>query len=336
MSIRRRDFLTLAAAAPLAWGPAPLAFAVARDPLVVATGMASGEAPPATRGAYEQAIRDGADILAANLFPTKEGVLVVRPSHELSTSTDIATRAEFAARKQRRAVGQVTAEGWFTEDFTLAELRTLVCGDAGKRRAGAPVDPARGILTFEDLTAVARAGCVRTGRTIGVQAAISHSAYFSGLDLAVEPRLADSIRTTGYNARAAAMVVASAEPDALRTIGEMTRVRRVLRVSAGGPPPSLSAVHGVAESIAPDASLLIDVSQPKAPAPTPLIAEAHAVGLGVQAWAAGAGFPPAPMRPGDARRLMSILYAAGVEAVAGDQAGTVARARSDILPRDSD
>ena len=69
MSIRRRDFLTLAAAAPLAWGPTPLAFAVARDPLVVATGMASGEAPPATRGAYEQAIRDGADILAANLFP---------------------------------------------------------------------------------------------------------------------------------------------------------------------------------------------------------------------------------------------------------------------------
>jgi len=340
MTPTRRDIAALTLGLPLAWSlTGPARSALARDPQVIAGGGAVGDSAAGTSGAYDQAIRDGADFLASDFFPTKDGALVARPDHELSASTDVATRQEFAYRRQNLTVDGRERTGWFIEDFTLAELKTLVCGGPGGKRRGAAADHL--ILTFEEVVAVARAGSVRMARVVGVQAAMPHSGYFAGLDMAQEPRLANAIRGAGYNSPAAAMLVASDDPQSLKTIGDLTRARRVLRLGAAGPagpPEDLAAMRAQAEAVAADPGALLDFADPKAVPPTGFIAAAHAAGLAVHAWTSdpAAAFPPPPFRPGDARRLMAALFAAGCEAVVGDLASPIARARDQATPRDRD
>lgn len=339
MTPTRRDFAALTLGLPLALGAAPPAWALPRRGLVIASGGAAGDSPAATAGAYDQAIRDGADFLAADFFPTKDGSLVARPDHELSSSTDVAARPEFASRRQSRQVDGRERSGWFIEDFTLAELKTLVCGAPGaRRRGGAAVGPSRAILTFDEMVGIARAGSVRTARVIGLQAGIAHSAYFTGLDLAPGPPLATAIRVAGYNAPAAAMFVASRDADALRTMGELTRARRVLRVDGkeAADAASLTTLRANAEAIATDTGALLDLAAAKTTPATSLIADAHAAGLAIHAWTSGPDitFPPPPFRTGDARRLLAALFAAGCDAVVGDLAAPIARARDDATPRD--
>jgi glycerophosphoryl diester phosphodiesterase len=226
------------------------------------------------------------------------------------------------------------AGSWAEPNDPAGSPRISIC----QRRGGRTGDGGgHAILTLEDLIAVARAGSVRTARVIGVHASMVHPAYFAGLDLAVEPRLASVIRSAGYNAPAAAMFVASPEINALKTIGELTRARRVLRIAADTPAPTaLTAILAHAEAMAVGADLLLDLSSARTLPATPLVADAHATGLAVQAWTndADTPFPPPPLRSGDARRLLAALFAAGVDAVAGDLAGPIVRARDDAAPRD--
>ena len=138
------------------------------------------------------------------------------------------------------------------------------------------------------------------------------------------------------------MVVAAEDPDVLRTLGELTRVRRAMRLRAGPAgadqrsPDGLKAIRGFAEAIAVDPALLIDLAQPTTAPPLAMVADAHAAGLTVQAWTvpdAGAVFPPPPFRPGDARRIFAALFTAGCDAVAGDNALLIARGRDDVTLR---
>lgn len=328
----RRDFAALSLAAPLALGLAGRARAQARPVQVIAAGGASGEVAAGTREAYQLAIRDGADVLAAGLVPCQDGTLFVLPDPELSLATDIAGRPAFHDRRRELMIDGKARLGWFVQDFTAAEVKTLSRLPPETRRRGrtpAPAPP----LAFEDLIAIARAGSVATARVIGVQAGMVRPAFFAGQDLAIEPRLASAIRLAGYNAPAAAMVVASDDGEALKTLGALTRARRALRLHADAAAPptpkALAAIRAVAEIIAPDFPLILDLANAKLTPPTALIADAHAAGLAVQAWtAADAGpFPPPPFRPGDARRLLAALIAAGPDAVAGDLAAPIARAR---------
>ncbi len=340
MTLSRRDFAALSLAAPLAWSLAPPVRALARTPLVIAAGAATGDAPASTRVAYDLAITAGADVIAASVFPTRDGWLVALPGADLAATTDVAARPEFADRRKVRSIDGHDVPGWSVEDFTLAELKALVCVTPGAKRRGP--DAGRTILTFEELMATARAGSVRMARVIGVEVRIVEAARWAALDLAVEPRLATAIRTAGYNFPAAAMVVAAEEPDALRTLGELTRVRRAMRLRAADgagqrSSDGLKAIRGFAEAIAADSALLIDLAQPKTIPPLGLVADAHAAGLTVQAWTApdaGAVFPPPPFRAGDARRIFAALFAVGCDAVAGDNAALVARGRDDAASRD--
>ena len=312
MQPSRRDVSTLVFAAALA----PIAArAQTPAPLVIARGGAAGDAPEATRGAYDQAIRDGADFLEATLAVSKDGVLVVRRDNELSTTTDIATRADFAARRATRAIGGVERSGWFAEDFTLAELKTLICGPVGARRGRGEAPPA--IMTFQEVMDTARAGCIRTARVIGVYAAVPRPAYLASLGLALEPRVADAIRKGGYDALAAAMIVICSDRDALQALARLTRVRRVLRL---GPETTvdLAGARAVAHGVAPDLTRIVDGTTPRRPAATPFIADAHAAGLVVHAWAA----------PADPQGLMETAFAAGVDAVSADLARAAVKARA--------
>ncbi len=308
----RRDVSTLVFAAALA--PIP-ARAQLREPLVIARGGAVGDAPEATLGAYDQAIRDGADFLEATLAVSKDGVLVVRRDNELSITTDIATRAEFSGRRATRMIGGVERSGWFAEDFTLAELKTLICGPVGARRGRGETPPA--ILTFQEVIDTARVGCVRTARVIGVYAALPQPAYFAGLGLALEPRVAEAIRKGGYDALAAAMIVISADREPLRALTRLTRVRRVLRLGSETT-VDLAGARAVAHGVAPDLTRIVDATTPRRPTATTFVAQAHAAGLFVHAWAA----------PADPQALMETAYAGGVDAVSADLSRVAVKARA--------
>ncbi len=342
MTPTRRDLAAVMLAAPLAWGLAGPARALPRVPLAICGGR--GGADGASQGAFEAAIRDGADMLAAAFAPSKDGALLALPDLELSSFTDVAAQVAFAGRRRSLMIDGAPRVGWFPHDFTLAELRTLSRAPAGGRPRGAPAGHA--ILTFEDVVAIARAGSIRTARVVGVEATMIRPAAFAAMDLALEPRLAEAIRVAGYNFAAAAMIVASDEPGALRTIGELTRARRVLRLSSPAVdarsmstmmPAALKSLRAVAEGVAAPPGLLLDLTAAKGAPATPLIADAHAAGLTVQAWTSGPeGFPPPPLRPGDARRLLIALFAAGVDAVEGAAAEPIVRARWDALPETRD
>ena len=335
MTPTRRDLAALCLAAPLGWALGGTARAAAGQPLVIATGAGAADVPEGTAGAFDQAIHDGADVIAADFVPTKDAILVALPDHELSAATDVAGRSEFASRRQTRSVDGEDRTGWFAEDFTVAELKTLVRGGSGRLRRGAKTAP-HAILTFEEVVAVARAGSVRTARVIGVDAGLSRSAYFAGLDLAVEPLLANAIQVAGYNSPAAAMFVSSADPASLKLVGERTRARRVLPLAAkdveasgAGSADGLKAIRAYAEVLAPDAGLLLDISSPKKVTTSALMADAHAAGLAVHAWALAASFPPPPFKAADTQRLLAALYAGGADAVAGDHPLLIGRARDE-------
>ena len=172
---RRAAALVAAAGLMLAAMPLP-----ASPVLVIAHRGASGERPEHTLEAYRLAIAQGADVIEPDLVPTRDGVLVARHENALSGSTDVADRAEFAARKTRKRIDGVWIEDWFAEDFTLAELRTLRARETrpAERPGSAAFDGRFGIATFAEVLALAKEEGERTGRPIGVYPETKHPTYF--------------------------------------------------------------------------------------------------------------------------------------------------------------
>jgi glycerophosphoryl diester phosphodiesterase len=344
----RRDVARMAVAAA---AMSPLAArGEAGAPLVIADSGAATERPAGTAPAYELAIREGADFIAADLVASQDGALLVRRDHEISASTDVGARPEFAARRAGKMVDGASVSGWFTEDFTLAELKTLTCREpsAKPRAAGDGFDGKWPILTLQEVIDLARAGSVRTARVIGVCATMTRPAYFASLGLQLETRLADVIAAAGYNWPAAAMLAGSFEIGALKTFGGLSRVRRVLMMRGeGGPADQADARHGdmitaeglagvraYAEAIGPDPALLLDLSG-AAPAPTDLAPRAHAAGLAVYGWVGGdaAALPPPPFKRGDVRGMLTALFGAGIDGLSSDEPGLAVKARRDALQR---
>jgi glycerophosphoryl diester phosphodiesterase len=345
--LTRRQFAVLAGAG-LAAGPA-LAQDL-RPPAIIAEGGAAEDRIEDTRSALDLAINQGCDFIQVNLVPTREGSLVARRDTELSASTNVAARPDFADRKTSKTAGGATVEGWFAEDFTLAELQTLFCREARPelRPQNLRYDGKEPILTLPQVLQLARDGCIRTGRTVGVCARLMHVGDFEGQGVDVVGRLASELSTEGYVSAAAAIWMQASEPEALRTFGKLSRVRRMLILDAGAEGAAqmtssagLADIRGYAEAIGADQDLLIDPAAATFPATTTLAIDARGAGLGVFSRTArgeNAFLPPAlrqgdhrsksyPAQRGDVDRLLLALFSEGLDGVATDLPANASRAR---------
>ena len=358
MTLTRRRLAAVAAAAALTPG---VAAAEPRRPIVVAHRGASGERPEETRLAYELAITEGADFIEPDLVATSDGILVARHENEISATTDVASRPEFAARKTTKPIEGAQVTGWFTEDFTLAELKTLTCRERlpDLRPASAKFDGQAPILTFQEVIDIARAGSIKAGRVIGVYPEMKHPGYFASIGLPLEERLAQAIRTNGYDSPAAAIFVQCFEIGALKTFGRFSRARRVMLLDKeGGPadqsnqryadmvtPDGLKAIRAFAEGIGPNQGLVLNLDAEPFPADTGLVKAAHDAGLLVHSWTARRenAFLPKRLQRGDAKRadfsrspgdihgLLMALYMTGIDGVFSDFPALAVKARDDAM-----
>ena len=149
--------------------------------IVIAHRGASGERPEHTLLSYQRAIEQGADFIEPDLVPTKDGVLVARHENNIADTTDVADHPEFAARRTTKTIDGEKLTGWFTEDFTLAELKTLRAKERlPKLRPGnTKYDGQAAIPTLDDVIALAKRASKETGRTIGIYPEKKHPTYFA-------------------------------------------------------------------------------------------------------------------------------------------------------------
>jgi glycerophosphoryl diester phosphodiesterase len=336
---------TLAAAALAATAAGPVLAQPKRRPLVIAHRGASGERPEHTLMAYTLAVDEGCDFIEPDLVATKDGHLVVRHENEISGTTDVASRPEFAARKTEKVIDGERHTGWFTEDFTLAELKTLRARERlpQLRPGSAKFDGLYGIPTFDEVVALARAESRRVGRTIGVYPEMKHPAYFASAGLPLEARLADALKLHGLNSATAPVFVQCFEVEPLKAIGKLTKARRVMLVAKGPAPVDVGSAAGIkaiaafAEGLGPEWPLVIPTDGGALGAPTDLVKHAHAAGLAVHPWTVRAEnvFLPkalqkgaAPGDHGDADAVLKALYAAGVDGVFSDFPELAVKARA--------
>ena len=259
-------------------------------PLIIAHRGASGERPEHTRAAYDLAIEQGADYIEPDLVMTRDGVLVVRHENEISGTTDVATHPEFADRRTTKTIDGETLTGWFTEDFTLAELKTLRARERlpELRPANTAFDGQEPILTFDEVLDIAEAAGV------GIAPELKHPSYFIGIGLPMEPPLIAALTAHGLMGADAPILIQCFEVDALRSLDRSTDAPLLqLVASGGGPadnpdqtyasmttPEGLVEIRTYADWIGADTALI----EPTPGAPTALIADAHAAGLKVAAW----------------------------------------------------
>ncbi|MGO0576315.1 glycerophosphodiester phosphodiesterase family protein [Ornithinimicrobium panacihumi] len=271
-------------------------------PLVVAHRGASGYRPEQTREAYTLAARQGADLLELDVISTADHVLVARHENNLAGTTDIATRPEFAARRTTKVVDGERQDGWFTEDLTLAELRTLRAVERlpDLRPDSAVLDGQLPILTVEEVFELRAELAVELGRPVGLYPEIKHSAYFAALGLPIEPVLADLLARFDQNRSDGDVLLHAFEPSSLATLADLGVLAPRSQLMWNGGRPADAGLHdpdyawwssqeGLAElvrrgvsGISPDLSMVVSVNEDHSMgSDTGLAARAHEQGLWV-------------------------------------------------------
>lgn len=195
-------------------------------PLVIAHRGASGYLPEHTLQAYRLAIYLGADYIEPDLVATKDGELIVRHDLNLINTTDVRTKPEFVDRYTRKRIDGVEEDGWFADDFTLAEIQTLRAVQPFASRAQA-FNGRFHIPTFQRVIDLAKEEGRRLGRTIGIAPETKHPSYHQAAGLGLEPRLVQALAANGLDGREAPVLVQSFEVSNLRALRELTAVKLV-------------------------------------------------------------------------------------------------------------
>lgn len=337
-------WLALIASAPL----------VAQDMLVIAHRGASGERPEHTLAAYERAIDQGADYIEPDLVVTKDLVLVARHENELSDSTDVASREEFEDRRRTKEIDGRKVAGWFAEDFTLAELRTLRAKERlpQVRPANARFDGLYQVPTFAEIVGLVGAKEAETGRRIGLYPELKHAAFLlqeSGIDSV--DLLVAAVREADLDDADDKVFVQSFEVGPLKRLNEMLDIGLVQLVQTDGGPADEPAMR-YAEMLSPaglaEVATYADVLGAPIPAifgpagnPLPLLEQARTAGLKVHVWTVRKenAFLPEQLRgrggPGQTgcvESLFATLRSVGVDGVFTDDPGIAVAPKSNENP----
>lgn len=326
--------------------------------LVIGHRGASGYRPEHTLAAYELAARLGADHLEPDLVSTADGVLVCRHEPEIGGTTDVATRPEFADRRTVKEIDGLLTGGWFVEDFTLAELRTLrVKERLPHLRAGNTLFDGRyPIPTFVEVLDLRQRLSAELGRPVGVYPETKNPSYFASIGLALEEPLLAALRWHGLDHAAACAFVQSFEVGNLRRLRELGLRTPVVQLlsSAGAPfdleqagdrrgyaelatPAGLHEIASYADAVGPAKGLVIG-RRPDGSlgAPSRLVDDAHDAGLLVHAYTFRAEntFLPVDLRRGeaaagigDAASELRAFIRAGVDGVFTDHPDVAVAAR---------
>jgi len=262
---------------------------------------ASGYRPEHSRSAYELAFALGADAVEPDIVATSDGVLVLRHENEISGTTDVASHPEFAKRKTTKVIDGVSLSGWFTEDFTWAELSTLRVVERlpQLRQHSTTFNGIERILRLSDLLELIDAASIRYRRSLTLVAEIKHATYFASIGLPLDELFARDIE--GW-ATADNLIVEAFEESVLHRIRERgVPGRLVFLVEKGGSPADLVALHGKkapsyashltafglagladrVDGISVDRRLIVDPDSGKL---TDIVERAHAAGLLVFTW----------------------------------------------------
>lgn len=291
-------------------------------PLVIAHRGASGYRPEHTAPAYDLAVRMGADYIEPDLVMSSDGVLVVRHEPEIGSTTDVAQHPRFAARRTTKTIDGEQVTGWFAEDFTLAELKTLRAverlGDL--RPDSALHDGRHTILTFEETLELRESLTERHGREVGIIPEIKHPTYLHGLGLGPEAELVRLVTASGLNSATAPMWTQCFEVSTLKALRESHgyRARTLLLMTEYGGPydlaetgttyadlstrEALTDLSTWVDALGPDKQQVIALRPDGSLGdPTPLVAAARAAGVQVMPWTFRAenAFLPVDYRLGD-------------------------------------
>jgi glycerophosphoryl diester phosphodiesterase len=244
--------------------------------IVIAHRGASGERPEHTLASYQRAIEQGADFIEPDLVMTRDGVLVARHEPEIGGTTDVADHPEFSSRRRSQVIDGETMDGWFTEDFTLGELKSLRARERlpTLRSANTEFDGRFQVPTFDEIMQLALdTNRRRPGRPkIGVYPETKHPAHFRSLGLPQEAAVLETLARYGYDAPGSPVFIQSFDPHNLMQLRHMTRLPLVQLLE-----------HEVADL--PGMAKYADaIGIAKALASAETVARAHDVGISVHVW----------------------------------------------------
>jgi glycerophosphoryl diester phosphodiesterase len=295
----------------------PVLAQISSSPVVIAHRGASGERPEHTRAAFERAIEQGADMIEPDLVLSKDGHLIVRHENEIGGTTDVADRPEYAERRRSQIIDGHRFEGWFTEDFTLFELRGLLARERlAELRPANTVFADQRILTFQDVIDIARDASILTGRTVGVAPELKHPTHFASLGLDMEAALLKVLRANGLTGSDAPVIIQCFEVGPLQRLNRIIDTPLLQLMAANespadrpdliwGPqvsPEDLADISAYADYIGVESGLVLPRNAAGyTTSPTTLVRDAHAQGLKVVVWTLRAenAFLPMERRIGD-------------------------------------
>ncbi len=250
--------------------------------LVIAHRGASGYRPEHTLAAYELAIEMGSDFIEPDLVITRDGVLIARHENDISGTTDVIDRPEFRSRRRTKWIDVREVTGWFTEDFTLDEIKTLRARerlDSRDQRFNGMFE----VPTFQEILDLARR------RNVGVYPETKLPSYFRSIGLPLEEPMVAALHAAGFEGRDAAVFLQSFETDSLKLLKTLTDLPRIQLLDDGAhtmaAPEGLAEIAAYADGIGPNKRLIVPAGPDgRLRPPTSLVEDAHRAGLLVHPW----------------------------------------------------